>query len=126
MIGLVSLHGGGCNMPRSQYYREQFDQDNRTYEYQEQTVRDPYDIKPHVGGKHGMDAGIAITIYLTSALVASIIAGMVATAKQRHPGYWLVFAFLCPPLVLILLLLPKGYVPRNIMHEPRDDDDRLD
>ncbi|MEJ2118124.1 MAG: hypothetical protein P8Y67_03315 [Alphaproteobacteria bacterium] len=73
-----------------------------------------------------MDTGIAITVYLTAALVASIVAGIVATAKRRHPGYWVTFAFLCPPLVLILLMLPKGYVPRNIMHDPYDDDDSLD
>jgi hypothetical protein len=111
-------------MPRPQYYREQFDQEHEASGFQEQIINTPYQHR--VGGTHGMDAGIWITVYLTAALVASIVAGIAATAKRRHPGYWLVFSFLCPPLVLILLLLPHGYVPRNIMREPRDDDDSLD
>ena len=55
-----------------------------------------------------MHAGLAITIYLSSALVAGIIAGATAANKRRHPGYWTIFALLMPPTVLLLLLLPRG------------------
>jgi hypothetical protein len=67
-----------------------------------------------------MNGGIGITIYLSSALVAGVLAGAVAPAKKRHQGYWTVFSFLCPPVVVILLLLPRGnstYYAR----EPRND-----
>jgi hypothetical protein len=67
-----------------------------------------------------MDAGIGITIYLSSALVAAVLAGAVAPAKKRHPGYWTTLSFLLPPLVLILLLLPVGH-GNHYMGEPRND-----
>lgn len=67
-----------------------------------------------------MNTGMGITIYLSSALVAGVLAGAVASAKRRHQAYWTVSCFLLPPLVLVLLLLPRGhttYTPR----EPMDD-----
>jgi hypothetical protein len=71
-----------------------------------------------------MNAGmIGITIYLISALLAGITAGISAPAKKRHPGYWMTVSFLLPPLVLILLWLPKGH---GYWIEPLDDDDKLD
>jgi hypothetical protein len=67
-----------------------------------------------------MEAGFWLTAYLVAALLASVIAGIASYAKNRHAGYWVVLAFLFPPLVLILLLLPKG---RGVHYygEPRDD-----
>jgi hypothetical protein len=67
-----------------------------------------------------MNGGIGITIYLSSALVAAVLAGAVAPAKRRHQGYWTVFCFLLPPLVVVLLLLPRGR-STYYAHEPRDD-----
>jgi hypothetical protein len=55
-----------------------------------------------------MHAGLAITVYLSSALVAGVVAGATAANKRRHPGYWTIFSFLVPPTVLLLLLLPRG------------------
>jgi hypothetical protein len=74
-----------------------------------------------------MHAGLAITVYLTAALVAAIIAGATAANKRRHPGYWTIFSFLVPPTVLLLLLLPRG---RGIYraddpYYDKDDDDNL-
>ena len=67
-----------------------------------------------------MEAGVLITVYLISALVAAVTAGVASYAKNRHAGYWIAFAFVVPPSVLILLLLPKG---RGIHYygEPRND-----
>lgn len=67
-----------------------------------------------------MNGGIGITIYLSSALVAAVLAGSVAPAKKRHPGYWLTVSFLFPPLVVILLLLPMGH-GNHQLGEPHDD-----
>ena len=74
-----------------------------------------------------METGMLITVYLTSALVAGLIAGIVAPAKRRHGGYWVMFCFLCPPLVILLLILPRG----RFYHDPRrdpfhDEDDERD
>ncbi len=67
-----------------------------------------------------MHAGLAITIYLTSALVAGVVAGATAPNKRRHPGYWTIFSFLVPPTVLLLLLLPRGRGVHRA-HDPYDD-----
>jgi hypothetical protein len=70
-----------------------------------------------------MHAGLAITIYLTSALVAGVIAGATAANKRRHPGYWTILSFLVPPTVLLLLILPKG---KGIHRADDPYDDKLD
>jgi hypothetical protein len=74
-----------------------------------------------------MHTGLAITVYLTSALISGVVAGAAAPAKRRHPGYWTIISFLVPPTVFLLLLLPRG---RGVHHpaDPyldRDDDDEL-
>ena len=74
-----------------------------------------------------METGLLITVYLASALVAAIITNFVAPAKRRHVGYWMIFAFIFPPTVLLLLLLPKGHFVHRYGRDPfRDHDDRDD
>lgn len=74
-----------------------------------------------------MNTGLGITLYLTCALTAGVIAGVAAPNRRRHPGYWTIAAFLFPPIVLLLLILPKG---RGAHHpaDPyldRDDQDAM-
>lgn len=70
--------------------------------------------------------GLAITIYLASAITAGVVGGAVAAKKKRHQGFWTVFAFLFPPLLLFLFLLPKGdYRPPRRESEWEDNLDRL-
>jgi hypothetical protein len=70
-----------------------------------------------------MPAGLAITIWLASGLVAGTIGGQIAPRKRRHPGFWTTGSFLFPPLVLVLVLLPRGtYSPPP----PEWDPDNLD
>ena len=64
-----------------------------------------------------METGQLITAYLVSAVVAGLIATIVALAKRRHPGYWMLACFLFPPLIFLLLILPKG---KNV-HNPQRD-----
>lgn len=76
-----------------------------------------------------METGQLITVYLVAALAAGLIATMVARAKRRHSGYWMLICFLFPPLLLVLLVLPKGRNPQDPERDPfegkanEDDDD---
>jgi hypothetical protein len=64
-----------------------------------------------------MDTGMLMTVYLATALVAGLVATMVARAKNRHSGYWMLICFLFPPLILLLFILPKG----GNVHDPQRD-----
>ena len=77
-----------------------------------------------------MPAGLVITIYLASALVAGTLAGIIAPRKGRSTGFWTTATFLFPPLLLVLIFLPRG---RTVQRYPAHDDhwasdnlDRLD
>jgi hypothetical protein len=60
-----------------------------------------------------MSVGLEITIYLTCALVAGVVAAIVSGIRGRHTGFWMVGSFLFPPLALILFLLPnRGAAPK--------------
>jgi hypothetical protein len=73
-----------------------------------------------------MTAGLLITIYLATSLFAGTVAGVVAPRKRRHHGFWTTGSFLFPPLLLILLVLPRGrYVPAPPQSEWEDNLDRL-
>jgi cyanate permease len=77
-----------------------------------------------------MPAGLVITIYLASALVAGTLAGMIAPRKRRSAGFWTAATFLFPPLLLILIFLPRGRTveryPAHDDHWASDNLDRLD
>jgi hypothetical protein len=68
-----------------------------------------------------MSAGLLITIYLASSLIAGTIAGAVSSRKRRHHGFWTTGAFLFPPLLLILMVLPRGTY-RPVYHNDEWDD----
>jgi hypothetical protein len=77
-----------------------------------------------------MDTGMLITVYLSSALAAGLLSTAMASAKHRHPGYWMIFCFLIPPFIVLLLILPKGrylhYPHRDPFGEIGDDDNWRD
>lgn len=51
-----------------------------------------------------------------SALAAAAVAGILAGVKNRDYSFWMAWCFLVPPLVLVLLVLPraKGVRPRRL------------
>lgn len=72
-----------------------------------------------------MTTAMFITVYLASALVCGLLAAVVAPARGRHSGYWLIAAFLFPPSIILLLLLPRGRGQYRHGVDPfRDADDR--
>jgi hypothetical protein len=73
-----------------------------------------------------MHAGLAITIYLASSLIAGTIAGAVASRKRRHHGFWTTGSFLFPPLLLLLLLLGRGTYVRSRPATSWEEDEGLD
>jgi hypothetical protein len=76
------------------------------------------------GRKPAMSAGLLITVYLASSLLAGTLAGAVSARKRRHHGFWTAGAFLFPPLLLLLLFLPRGnYRP---VRDNEEWDDNLD
>ena len=59
------------------------------------------------------------------ALGACILAGILAGAKNRDYSFWMGWSFLLPPLVLVLLLLPRRQGPRP--RQPTfDEQDRIE
>jgi hypothetical protein len=76
-----------------------------------------------------MSGLMLITVYLCSALVGGLTAAIVAPYRGRHPGFWVIFGFLIPPLVIVLLILPAGrgryYHDRDPFLDRDDIDDLL-
>lgn len=64
-----------------------------------------------------------IAIWGVIAIGACVIGGIVAAAKNRNHSTWMAWCFVVPPLLLVLLLLPRnpGPTPR---HSSLDEEDR--
>ena len=74
-----------------------------------------------------MSSGLDITVYLILALIGGIAGAVVAAAKNRHNGFWMVLCFLVPPAILLLLLLPRLKTARAPVRRNRNEDpDNLD
>jgi hypothetical protein len=48
-----------------------------------------------------------IAIWGVTAIAAAIVAGIVAGIKNRDYSFWIATAFLLPPLLLVLILMPR-------------------
>jgi apolipoprotein N-acyltransferase len=70
-----------------------------------------------------MNAVTVIAVWGVVALVAAITAGIVAAAKNRDHSWWAAWSFVVPPMLLILVFLPRNTGPRP-RRPPMDDDDR--
>ena len=55
-----------------------------------------------------------------TAIAASLLAVVIAGGKNRDISYWAGWSFLVPPLVLLLLVMPKRQGPRP--RQPRLDE----
>jgi len=62
-----------------------------------------------------------IVIWGGVALAAAIAGGLLAGVKNRDYSFWIAWCFLLPPLVFVLLLMPRFQGPRP--RQPRLDAD---
>jgi len=67
-----------------------------------------------------MDFVRGIVIWGGVALASAIIGGIIAGMKNRDYSSWIAWCFVLPPLVLVLLVLPRYQGPRP--RQPRLDE----
>lgn len=53
-----------------------------------------------------------VLIWAAVSIGSAIIGGLLAASKRRDHSFWAAWCFLLPPMLLILLLLPKNLGPR--------------
>ena len=53
-----------------------------------------------------------IAIWGVLAIAAACIAGVVAGIKRRDHSFWAAWSFLFPPMLLVLLAVPRNMGPR--------------
>lgn len=53
-----------------------------------------------------------IAIWGVVAIVAAILGGIIAGIKRRDHSFWAAWSFIFPPMLLILLLMPKNQGPK--------------
>jgi MFS family permease len=53
-----------------------------------------------------------ISYWGLSAFLGAVLGGLLAGPKNRDFSYWMAWCFVFPPLVILLLLLPKKQGPR--------------
>jgi len=70
-----------------------------------------------------MSAITIIALWGATALLASVLGGIIAYAKRRDHSAWAAWCFLLPPLVLWIALMPKN--PGERPRKPTlDEEDR--
>ncbi|MFA5948891.1 MAG: hypothetical protein WC807_01265 [Hyphomicrobium sp.] len=68
---------------------------------------------------------VAIAAWGIVSIAVAVLAGFLASVKNRDISFWMAWCFLVPPLVIWLLLLPKRVGPRP-RRATLDDLDRQD
>jgi hypothetical protein len=54
-----------------------------------------------------------VVIWGAVAIASAAIAGILAGMKQRDYSFWMAWGFIFPPVLLVLLLLPRSTVPQR-------------
>jgi hypothetical protein len=62
-----------------------------------------------------------IAFYGLFALFSAIAAGVLAGFKRRDHSFWAAWTFIVPPMLILLVLMPKNEGPRP--RRPSFDDD---
>lgn len=66
-----------------------------------------------------------IAIYGSIAIVAAVAAAVLAGVKRRDYSFWAASTLLFPPLLIVLVMLPKNLGARPV-RAPIDNDDHND
>lgn len=61
-----------------------------------------------------------IVIWAAISTAAMLLAGFLAGVKNRDYSFWMAWAFIIPPSIIILMLLPRRAGPRP-QRPPADD-----
>ena len=63
-----------------------------------------------------------IAIWGLTAIAAAVLGGVLATTKNRDYSFWAFWCFLLPPLLLLLLIMPRnmGPAPRRRTLDEQD------
>ncbi len=70
-----------------------------------------------------MNAIQAIAIWGLVAISAAVAAGIIAAARNRDHSWWAAWCFVLPPMLVVLLLLPRNTGPRP-QRRSLDEEDR--
>jgi hypothetical protein len=64
-----------------------------------------------------------IAIWGMTAIVSAVLAGILAGLKRRDHSFWAAWSFFAPPMLLVLVCLPKnhGPIPRRPRQGHRDE-----
>lgn len=65
----------------------------------------------------------AIAIWGLVSLVCAIAGGFLATAKNRDYSFWAAWSFILPPMLLLLLVMPRNPGPKP-RRPTLDEEDR--
>ena len=54
-----------------------------------------------------------IVIWGAVSMISAVLAGVLAGVKRRDHSFWAAWSFIVPPMLLVLLLLPKNQGPKR-------------
>jgi hypothetical protein len=72
-----------------------------------------------------MEAMKWVAIWGMTAIASAIVAGILAGVKRRDHSFWAAWSFIFPPMLLILLFMPKNHGPRVRRPNERYDESIL-
>lgn len=63
-----------------------------------------------------------IALYGLTMIVCAALGGLLARVKNRDVSAWIAWGFICPPALIVLVLLPKyqGRRPRRMTLDEED------
>lgn len=70
-----------------------------------------------------MNAIRDIAVWGLVAIVSAVIGGLVAAARNRDHSWWAAWCFVLPPMLILLLFLPRNPGPRP-RRPTLDEEDR--
>ncbi|MEZ5816516.1 MAG: hypothetical protein R3D44_05500 [Hyphomicrobiaceae bacterium] len=70
-----------------------------------------------------MNAVAVIAVWGLVSIAAAVAGGLIAAARNRDHSWWAAWCFVLPPMIIILLFLPRNTGPRP-RRPSLDEEDR--